>query len=429
MGIKKALVDFAKNKATSLLVDPLSSIADESIKDVVTTIGLFVARSIRGKFQRSITFQVGLEYGDNWMEEALYGILYEYNDIKKMAKLELGNKKGESDGTTMYCRLDDGIHNLRYRKWNIMLSIQSKAAGNGRPHYVRMYTVITYDMDPEFIKSFERDMVRHRNALLKILPDSPNLLAYKDYYESNSPFTYWIKCPVMAKRRLNTIYIPMEKKKMLVDSINQFFKSKEYYHKHGIPWNFKILLYGPPGTGKSSIVKMIASEWNRNLYEISGGKNGKYIPDSLSSCDSTEVNHPLYSISDIDKYPQLINEPEIDLNAADAKDEKMQWKQVFNNMINALDGITSGEGKVIVMTTNHIDKFSETFLRPGRIDLMMKIDYVCPEVFCQYVHDFYKTDIPSDIKLSRDNITIAEMQFDIVFMKLSLPEFLKKYTK
>ena len=81
------------------------------------------------------------------------------------------------------------------------------------------------------------------------------------------------------------------------------------------------------------------------------------------------------------------------------------------------------------MTTNHIEKFSKTFLRPGRVDLCLYITYVVPEVFRKYTYDFYGVELPEDIKLKRNDITVAMLQFDVVFLKLTSDEFIKKYVK
>lgn len=415
-----------KSRAAKSILNPLNELIDAQVTDIVTTIGSFVIRQVRGKLQRSITFTVGSNYFDNWMEEALYAILYKYNDINKKSKLRLSNVPGVGDGSAMYYKLDDGVHNLKYRKWDIMLVIQSgPVQPMSRGQTVRSYTIISYDLSTDFVTSFERDMVLHRNDILSIKKGSPTVNVYMDLHEADGR-TYWEKVQAINKRSLSTIYIPDEQKRLLVSTINNFFASKKMYRQHGIPWNLKILLYGAPGTGKSSIVKMIASEWNRNIYECTGGKNGKFIPNAITD-NGDAVVCPLFSISDIDKYPALINEPDIDVGKDGDKEDRMVYKQTFNNMINALDGILSGEGRIIIMTTNHIEKFSDTILRPGRIDLKMEIGYVTPDVFRKYVKNFYDIDLPSSIKLKRDNLTIADMQADILFYKLSAEQFVDKY--
>ena len=273
-------------------------------------------------------------------------------------------------------------------------------------------------------------MREYRNRFFKLNPESPSFTIYKDYHESDG-WTYWEKVATIPKRKLNTVYIPYAQKKLLVDSINNFFASKKYYNDHGIPWNFKLLLTGPGGVGKTSIVKMIASEWNRNLYEISGGAYGKFAPNAIVDND-TDVRYPLMSLSDVDRYPALINEPVVTADDADkySRKDTFEMKQVYANMLNALDGISSPDGRIIVLTCNDVSLLSPILIRPGRIDLRLDIGYVVPETFAAFVYDHYQIELPQeDIKLKEDNYTIANMNFDVVCNKLSAEEFIKKYTK
>ena len=252
MGLVKKVLNTIKRHAIDTVVDPISTMVDTNLTDITTTIGSFIIRSVRGKFQRSITFTIGSEYADMWMEEALYGILYEYNQIKLSSNLELSNKKGFNDGSALYYKLGDGTHNLKYRKWNILLCIQSKISPVtiNRKVTERTYTVITFDLDPKFVTYFEQDLVARRNSLLRIKKDSPTLTIYRDYHESDG-YTMWEKAAVIPKRKLSTIYLPEEQKRLLVSTINNFFASKKFYNEHGIPHNLKILLHGGAGSGKA----------------------------------------------------------------------------------------------------------------------------------------------------------------------------------
>lgn len=427
---KLNLINGAKNvikdKFGKVVLGPLDQLVDDNLTDVTTSIGLFIIRSIRGKFVRTISFTTGINYADNWMEDALYGIIYKYNNVKTKNNLKLTNAGRIQDGSSLYYRLDTGNHNLKYRNYNIMLTIQTinPPAGARMIRPQTLYTVTTYNLDPQFVINFERDMVANRDSLLKIKADSPKVNVYVDLHEGDG-YTYWDKVPSINKRRINTIYLPRKTKQLIIDTVNNFFASKALYIKQGMAHNLKILLYGGAGTGKDSIAKMIASEWNRNIYYVTGGKNGKFIPNALTSTD--DVTHPVFIVSDIDKNAFLINDTEVDLNDDKAKEEKIGNKQMFGNMINALDGIMSGEDRIIIMTTNHIEKFSPVFLRPGRIDLKLEIGYVEPEVFRKYVYDFYGKILPKDIKLKSDTLSIANLQFDTVFLKLTYEEFIKKH--
>lgn len=43
-----------------------------------------------------------------------------------------------------------------------------------------------------------------------------------------------------------------------------------------------------------------------------------------------------------------------------------------------MDGVASGEERIIFMTTNHIDRLDRALIRPGRIDLVECIDDASP---------------------------------------------------
>lgn len=51
-----------------------------------------------------------------------------------------------------------------------------------------------------------------------------------------------------------------------------------------------------------------------------------------------------------------------------------QSSVTFSGFLNALDGVASGEERVIFLTTNHLERLDPALIRPGRVDLAALID-------------------------------------------------------
>jgi chaperone BCS1 len=51
----------------------------------------------------------------------------------------------------------------------------------------------------------------------------------------------------------------------------------------------------------------------------------------------------------------------------------------FSGLLNAIDGVASAEGRIIVMTTNHVERLDPALIRPGRADVKMLFDNATSE--------------------------------------------------
>ena len=89
-----------------------------------------------------------------------------------------------------------------------------------------------------------------------------------------------------------------------------------------------------------------------------------------------------------------------------------QSSVTFSGFLNALDGVASGEERVIFMTTNHVDKLDPALIRPGRVDLMEHIDDASPEQARRLFERFFSNtpDLADDkvLELSRTLGKIVE---------------------
>ena len=46
----------------------------------------------------------------------------------------------------------------------------------------------------------------------------------------------------------------------------------------------------------------------------------------------------------------------------------------LSGLLNIIDGVASHEGRVLIMTTNHVEKLDNALLRPGRIDVRVQFE-------------------------------------------------------
>merc|ERR1712112_71245 len=47
----------------------------------------------------------------------------------------------------------------------------------------------------------------------------------------------------------------------------------------------------------------------------------------------------------------------------------------FSGLLNAIDGVTSTEGRVLFMTTNYMERLDPALIRPGRVDVIQFIGH------------------------------------------------------
>lgn len=79
-------------------------------------------------------------------------------------------------------------------------------------------------------------------------------------------------------------------------------------------------------------------------------------------------------------------------HSADNENNSYQSSVTFSGFLNALDGVASGEERIIFLTTNHPERLDPALIRPGRVDLSLKIDDADPSQAKQLFMRFYGHD-------------------------------------
>jgi chaperone BCS1 len=84
----------------------------------------------------------------------------------------------------------------------------------------------------------------------------------------------------------------------------------------------------------------------------------------------------------------------------------------FSGFLNALDGVASGEERIIFLTTNHIDRLDPALIRPGRVDLAPSVDDAVPEQARTLFTNFYGNGRSEDDDASNDEVEILGRQVE-----------------
>jgi len=424
-----------KKELIEIVAEPIVNLAVDSSKEIVTTIGSYFIESLVGKFQKSI--QVGIYEHDAMMEEAFLRVMKKYNKIENDPKLCFNDFPiSRSDLDDNRLGFAKGYHNLKYKKWNVVLIVDNFKEATMAGECIskgKTYTLICFDFSSQFVKEFKEEMIKEMKLVNQITATSKTIPMYVPVVNDQYPGqrVWFNSLGEIPKRYKQTVFIPDSQMKQIEKVVGDFVKNKDFYVKNSIPYTLNILLYGPPGTGKDTVVKMIASMYNRSLIYIEDSKGGAHIPSILNAENSTNIENPTFVISDIDKYPALIAETEVDLSGSYGMSlsEQIVNKGLFGKMINALDGVMSTQGRIVIMTTNYIDKFDKAFLRDGRVGLKLELGYVTNETFEKFFNHYFKDSVlPEKFTLKNKELTIATLQADIIG-GITASEFLKKYLR
>ena len=107
---------------------------------------------------------------------------------------------------------------------------------------------------------------------------------------------------------------------------------------------------------------------------------GELDDDSLNTLlNSTEVNS-LILLEDIDAIFQ--GREAVNKKDYDGEDYYGRSGPSFSGLLNALDGVRSQEGRILIMTTKHKEKLDAALLRPGRADRHFELGNAKP---CQLI--------------------------------------------
>lgn len=228
--------------------------------------------------------------------------------------------------------------------------------------------------------------VEARTAVLKEIQDqSQFLVESQPRMYISTRYGDWRKRSEIQPRSRNSVILKEGQMDRILDHLNMFLSNREAYKKSDIPFRTGMLLYGDPGSGKSSTALAIANEMKMNVYIIA--LSALLNDESLNDCFSNIPANSIIILEDIDVASAVKNRDKDD-------DEN---GVTMSGMLNVLDGFQSPPGVITIMTTNRLDVLDPAIIRPGRVDLMEKLDSLDDTQLrglCEYFMGYVPENLP-----------------------------------
>jgi chaperone BCS1 len=189
----------------------------------------------------------------------------------------------------------------------------------------------------------------------------------QDLVRVNDDGGSWRMLEASESRRLESVVLPGDERARVLADMERFISRREWYASRGIPYRRGYLFFGPPGSGKTSLARSLAHELGLTLFVLDLSST-RITDQQLFALLAQVPPRSMILVEDVDRTRPMAKEgatPKADRHADGGG-------ATISGLLNAVDGPTSGEGRVLVFTTNNAGTLDAALLRPGRVDYRLE---------------------------------------------------------
>ncbi|MFZ4810605.1 MAG: proteasome ATPase, partial [Ilumatobacteraceae bacterium] len=214
----------------------------------------------------------------------------------------------------------------------------------------------------------------------------------------------------------------------IADAVELPFLHADLFAEHQLPAPKGILLYGPPGCGKTLIAKAVANSLAKKVAEKTGGEKGRSYfinikgPELLNKyVGETERQIRLVFQRAREKseegWPVIVFFDEMDsmFRTRGSGISSDMESTIVPQLLAEIDGVEGLRNVIVIGATNREDLIDPAILRPGRLDVKIKIERpnakAAAQIFAQYLTDEIPIASGASISTMIDR-TVTEMYRD-----------------
>jgi proteasome-associated ATPase len=190
----------------------------------------------------------------------------------------------------------------------------------------------------------------------------------------------------------------------IADAVELPFLHADLFAEHRLPAPKGILLYGPPGCGKTLIAKAVANSLAKKVASAIGEDKGRSYfvnikgPELLNKYvgeTERQIRLVFERARDMcdDGLPVIVFFDEMDsmFRTRGTGVSSDMESTVVPQLLAEIDGVEGLENVIVIGATNREDLIDPAILRPGRLDVKIRIDrpdaVAARQVFLRYLND------------------------------------------